>query len=123
MRVLAVAVVLAAAKQVAAEDVPGGLGVLAQYGALGVIAALLVVFARTAIKRDADRSEAAWRREVERADRLEAEVNRLNNSIQEKAIPALLAGATAINECTQMLREMQRQRRDDYSRRDDREPR
>lgn len=99
---------------VAADPGATGLGLLAQYGVLGLFAALLVVFARTAIKRDADRSETAYKREVERADRLEAEVTRLNTSIQEKAIPALLAAATAINECTELLRDQQRDRRLGY---------
>lgn len=87
----------------AADAGPADLAALTQYGVLGVLAAILIVFARLAYKRETDR-----------ADRLEAELNRLNTSIQEKAIPALLAAATAIEECTELLRDQQRDRRLGY---------
>lgn len=76
---------------------------LAQYGAIGTLCALLVAFAFR-----------AWKRETERADRLEAENGRLHGDIQEKAIPALLASATALTEVTELLRDQQRARRYDH---------
>lgn len=75
------------------------LGTLAQYGVLGVAAGALAVFARI-----------AYRRETERADRLEAEVVRLNNLIIERVIPALTSAAQAAEDATQLLRDMQRER-------------
>ncbi len=94
----------------------GALEVFTQYGVLGVVAALLIAFARTTWSREVDRAETAWRREVERADRLEAEVSRLNATIQDKAIPALLAAADAVTEATTLIRDMDRDRRRGYPR-------
>jgi hypothetical protein len=80
--------------------------VLGQYGVLGVFAVLLVWFAKFMIGR-----------ETTRADRLEAEVVRLNNVIQEKVIPALMSATGAVEESTAMLRDLQRDLRDGYPRR------
>jgi hypothetical protein len=91
----------------ATEDAGGpNLAVLGQYGVLGVFAILLVWFAKFMINR-----------ETARADRLEAEVVRLNNTIQEKVIPALMSATGAVEESTEMLRDMQRDFRDGYPRR------
>jgi hypothetical protein len=73
---------------------------LTQYGVLGVLAIVLIAFARL-----------AYNREVARADRLEAELRAQNAAIQDKAIPALLAAADAMSEVTELLRDMQRERR------------
>lgn len=75
------------------------LGILAQYGVLGVFAVVLLLFARI-----------SYRRETERADRLEAEVIRLNNLIIDRAVPALTAAAQAAEEATHLMRELQRER-------------
>lgn len=82
----------------AAAD-PVNLGILAQYGVLGLVAAGLFVFAKISYKR-----------ETERADRLEAEVTRLNNLIINRVIPALTSAAQAVEEATILLRDMQRER-------------
>lgn len=76
------------------------LDALLQYGALGVIAAALFAFART-----------AYRREVDRADRLEAELARLNGLLQERHIPALLSANQALHDATDALRDVQRRER------------
>jgi hypothetical protein len=84
------------------------LGTLAQYGVLGLAAGALAVFARV-----------AYRREVERADRLEAEVVRLNNlivAITERTIPALAAAASSAEEANLLVRELQRDRERDLLR-------
>lgn len=96
----------------ALEDAPdpGNLD-LAQYGAIGVLLMAFIVFAYRAWQREttrADRIEAEARAERER---LEAENRRLHSDIQEKAIPALLASATALTEVTELLRDQQRDRR------------
>jgi hypothetical protein len=78
---------------------PVDLGILAQYGVLGVFAIVLLLFARI-----------SYRRETERADRLEAEVIRLNNLIIDRAVPALTAAAQAAEEATQLLRDLHRER-------------
>lgn len=89
---------------------PGSLD-LAQYGAIGVLLVAFIVFAYRAWQREtvrADRIEAAAA--VER-ERLEAENRRLQADIQEKAIPALFASATALSEATELMRDHQRERR------------
>jgi hypothetical protein len=77
----------------------GDMGVLAQYGVLGVFAILLIVFAKVSYKR-----------EVDRADRLEQEVVRLNNLIIERVIPALSSATNIVEDATELLRSMQRER-------------
>lgn len=89
----------------AAEASPE-ISVFAQYGVLGVFALMLVVFARTAYKRETDRS-----------DRLEQEVLRLNAAIQERFIPTLLSATSAVEESTALLRDLQREREWDQTRR------
>lgn len=74
-------------------------GMFAQYGVLGVFAALLIAFARVSYKRETNRS-----------DRLEAEVTRLNTLIVDRVIPALTTAASSVEEATSLLREMQRDR-------------
>jgi hypothetical protein len=76
---------------------PVNVGILAQYGVLGVVAAGGIVFARVSYKRETDRS-----------DRLESEVTRLNNLIIERAIPALTSAAQAAEDATRLLRAIQR---------------
>lgn len=94
---------------------------LAQYGAIGILLVAFVGFAFRSWKREADRSDRLeaehraerLRVEVERqAERqgLEGEIRRLHNDIQEKAIPALLASATALTAVTEILRDQQRER-------------
>ena len=79
------------------------IGVLAQYGVLGIFAILLIVFANT-----------SYRREIARADRLEAEVLRLNQLIQERHIPALEQAARALNEANEIMRMFQRDAMREY---------
>jgi hypothetical protein len=107
----------------AAENDTGIPGLnLAQYGAIGILLTAFVWFAYSAWKREcarADRQEAEHRADRdkliaenrEERERLETENRRLHGDIQEKAIPALLASATALTEVTEMLREQQRARR------------
>ena len=72
---------------------------LVQYGVLGIFCLILVVVARSFIKREQDR-----------ADRLEAEVIRLNTVIQEKTIPALLSATEAIKSSQMLLQSVQLER-------------
>lgn len=102
----------------AAEAVPPGINDLAKYGPLGLFCLALLWFAWWVIRNDRAAAQQfaqeAWKRETERADRLEAEVNRLNGYIQNTAIPAVLAGTTAVTEATMAMREDRygRRRRD-----------
>jgi hypothetical protein len=81
---------------VAGQDVPLPGDSLVQYGALGAVATLgMWVLYR------------AWREASERADRGEAEVRRLTDLIINRAVPALTASAAAIEDVTELMREMQ----------------
>ena len=83
--------------QAPAETDP--LSSLMQYGVLGIFSVLLIIFGRSLIKREQDR-----------ADRLDEEVTRLNNLIQEKTIPALLSATQAIQASQAILQAMQYER-------------
>jgi hypothetical protein len=86
----------------AAEGTPN-YATLGQYGVLGIFAVLLVWFAKFMISR-----------ETSRADRLEAEVVRLNDVIASKVIPALMSATGAVEESTELLRDLQRDMRDGH---------
>lgn len=79
----------------------GGLDItiFAQYGILGIIAAMLIFFARGAHQRERDR-----------ADRMEAENRRLNELILDRVIPALTSATKAAEESAELLAAMQRER-------------
>jgi hypothetical protein len=85
-----------------AADAGGGsvdLTVFAQYGVLGIIAAILIWFARGAHQRERDR-----------ADRMEAEYRRLNELVLDRIIPALTSATRAIEESGELLNAIQRER-------------
>lgn len=86
----------AAADGSAAFDVTS---VFLQYGVLGVVAGLLIWFAKGAHQREKDRS-----------DRLEAEVQRLHELIIDRVIPALSSATTAAQESADLLAATQRER-------------
>lgn len=73
--------------------------VFAQYGVLGVIAALLIWFAKGAHQRERDR-----------ADRMEEKYEKLNTILLDKMLPALSSATRAVEESTELLRDMQRER-------------
>jgi hypothetical protein len=75
------------------------LTVFAQYGVLGIIAAILIWFARGAHQRERDR-----------ADRLEEENRRLNALILDRVIPALTSATNAVEESAELLNAIQRER-------------
>lgn len=75
------------------------LTVFAQYGPLGIIAALLIWFAKGAHQRERDR-----------ADRMEAENKRLNELILDQVIPALTSATRAAEESAELLNALQRER-------------
>lgn len=71
--------------------------VLLQYGALGVMVMAAGLIIRVLFARET----AAFERERERADRMEAEVQRLNNMIQDRMLPILHEATKAISEALQ----------------------
>lgn len=76
------------------------LTVFAQYGILGVIAAMLIWFAKGAHQRERDR-----------ADRLGEENQRLNTILLDRVIPALLAATRAAEESAELLIVLHRERK------------
>lgn len=75
------------------------IGVLAQYGVLGIFAMLLVWFAK-----------GAYQRETTRADRIEEDNKRLNDIIRDRVIPALTSATKAVEQSGELLNAMQRER-------------
>lgn len=73
--------------------------VFAQYGVLGIIAAMLIWFAKGAHQRERDR-----------ADRLEEDNKRLNALILDRVIPALTSATHAAEESAELMRVLQRER-------------
>lgn len=80
-------------------DVSGTYPSLTEYGVLGIFVIVLLTFA-----------SLAYKRELSRSDRLEAEVLRLNRLIQEKHIPALEHASQALKDASDVLRDLNRQR-------------
>lgn len=83
----------------AAEAGSLDLSIFAQYGVLGIIAAMLIVFAKGAHQRERDR-----------ADRMEEENKRLNTLILDRVIPALSSATRAAEESAELMNAMQRER-------------
>lgn len=75
------------------------LNAFAQYGVLGIIAALLIWFAKGAHQRERDR-----------ADRMEAENRRLYQLFLDQVVPALTSATRTAEETTELLRAIQRER-------------
>jgi hypothetical protein len=75
------------------------LAVFAQYGVLGVVAVILIWFAKS-----------AHQRERERADRLEEDNKRLNMLILDRVIPALTSATRAAEESADLLNAVLRER-------------
>ncbi len=84
----------------AESSTPDVTGNLLQYGVLGIFTVVMIGLIRVLLKR-----------EQERADRLEAEVTRLNGIIQEKTIPALLSATEAVKSSQDFLRQLEYQRK------------
>lgn len=79
---------------------------IGQFGAVGAIAVMLIVFAKGAHKRETDNG-----------DRLREENAKLNQTIQDiyadmrdRVIPALTAATIAMQQCTELLTAVQRER-------------
>lgn len=78
--------------------------VLIQYGALGVTLIACGYAVRILYQRLTQQHE--WERQ--RADRMEAEVQRLNNFIQEKVVPVLSESTKVISDALNQIRESRR---------------
>jgi hypothetical protein len=78
--------------------------VFAQYGAMGVVAALAI----TAVKVLFNRAEREQKREQDRADRLEAEVRELNRLIHTSYSAVLNDATKAVAEALAFLRQYRR---------------
>jgi hypothetical protein len=94
--------VLVAAAGVAGPDI----GVLANYGVLGLFAIILLGF-----------GFKTWQRETTRSDRLEEELKQKNILLLEKVIPALTTAALAIKESQELVRDMAEERNREMQRR------
>jgi hypothetical protein len=92
---------------VAAAGVAGpDLGVLANYGVLGLFTGILLWFALR-----------AWQREITRAERLETELREQHQIMIEKVVPALVSAANALNESAQLARDLADEQQQEWRRR------
>lgn len=73
---------------------------IGQYGAAGALAALLLILGRY-----------VYRRETDRADRLEAELREVNRALVDKYVPTLDATSRALLDATQLIIELRAERR------------
>lgn len=78
--------------------------VFAQYGAIGVIAVLALVAVRYLFKREAE----AFDRERARADRLEAELAKLNDLVRTMYVTTLSDATRAIGDALATVRRQPR---------------
>jgi DNA integrity scanning protein DisA with diadenylate cyclase activity len=75
-------------------------GTFVQYGALGVIALLALAAVRVLFQREVRANDL----ERQRADRLEEELRRLNNTIQDRYITTLTEASRVMSEVLDYLR-------------------
>jgi hypothetical protein len=85
------------------------LGILANYGVLGLFTLILLGFGLR-----------AWQREIGRADRLEDELREQQKTMVERVIPALVAATAAMEESAQITRQIAEERERELRRRLDR---
>lgn len=76
---------------------------LLQYGALGVLALVLLIAVRLLFQREV----AAHDWERARGDRLETELRNLNEAVQGQYLTTLTQATLAISEALKVVREMQ----------------
>lgn len=81
-------------------------GSLIQYGALGIFVVVLVGAVRILFAQQT----AAYKREQERADRIELELRALNKDVREDVMPALTRSTEAISEAMQMMQALKDRR-------------
>lgn len=67
---------------------------IAQYGALGIMAIAAMILVKVLF----DRLSAAIERETERADRLESELRRLNETVRTEYVNTITRAAQAITD-------------------------
>lgn len=75
--------------------------VLLQYGAVGVIALLALMAVRVLFHREVK----AHQQETDRANRLEAELRKLNETVQTQYITTLTQATLAMSEAFDVIRE------------------
>src|SRR6185312_10647515 len=76
--------------------------VFAQYGVLGVIAALLIWFAKGAHQRERDRADRMQEKYEQGQDKYA--------QLMERVLPVISSDTRAVEESTEIIREMQRER-------------
>jgi hypothetical protein len=74
-------------------------GVLVQYGAVGVVALMALAAVRVLFAR----LSATIDRETERADRLEEELRKLNETVRSEYVNTINTSARAISEATRAI--------------------
>lgn len=81
---------------------------LLQYGAVGLIAILALIAVRELFKREVQ----AHKDETARADRLEAELKKLNETIQQQYLTVLAQATAAMSEAFDVIKAADGTKRD-----------
>ena len=74
--------------------------ILAQYGAIGLIAILALAAVRVLFKREVD----SHQKDIERADRLEIELRKLNETVQQQYLTVLAQATSAMSEAFAVMK-------------------
>jgi hypothetical protein len=83
---------------------------LYEYGVIGILVVILSGVVRALFQRmikahevERERSDRELQREIDRADKAEAEVRRLNAVIQDKTLPILAEATRTLADATRMI--------------------
>lgn len=88
--------------------------ILAQYGAIGLIAILALAAVRVLFKREVD----SHQKDIERADRLEIELRKLNETVQQQYLTVLAQATSAMSEAFAVMKAYEVTKETDGIRRD-----
>ncbi len=78
--------------------------VVVQYGAIGSIAMLALLAVRVLFKREID----AHQRDIDRANRTEEELSKLNDAIRQQYLTVLVQATSAITDTLAIIGEIRR---------------
>lgn len=81
------------------------LGALLQYGVLGVVVVLLILYTRGSVAREREKSDQAVQRERDRADQASAQVDKLNEYIRSEMLPKQVESSILHKQVAEALEE------------------
>lgn len=79
------------------------LSALLQYGVLGIVVVLLILYTRGSITREREKADQAVQRERERADQAEEKVDKLNDYIRDEMLPKQIESSMLHKQVAEVL--------------------